>query len=103
MRAVNKPDKLLLNNPNMFHALCAAPNTDAIRETFFVSQLSHRHQIHYHDQGDFIVDDRYILEIGGAGKTAGQLGNQPDSYIVADNIETGAPRQIPLWTLGMIY
>jgi predicted AAA+ superfamily ATPase len=103
MRTVNKPDKLLLNNPNLFHALCAAPNIGAIRETFFVSQLSHRHQVHYHDQGDFIVDDRFIFEIGGAGKTAGQLGNQADSYIAADDIETGAPGKIPLWIFGMGY
>ena len=103
MRTVNKPDKLLLNNPNLFHTLCAAPNIGAIRETFFVSQLSHRHQVHYHDQGDFIVDDRFIFEIGGAGKTAGQLGNQADSYIATDDIETGAPGQIPLWIFGMGY
>ena len=103
MRTVNKPDKLLLNNPNLFHTLCAAPNIGAIRETFFVSQLSHRHQVHYHDQGDFIVDDRFIFEIGGAGKTASQLGNQVDSYIAADDIETGAPGRIPLWIFGMGY
>jgi hypothetical protein len=103
MRTINKPDKLLLNNPNLFHALCAAPNIGAIRETFFVSQLSHRHQVHYHDQGDFIVDDRFIFEIGGAGKIAGQLGNQADSYIAADDIETGAPGRIPLWMFGMGY
>jgi len=103
MRTVNKPDKLLPNNPNLFHTLCAAPNIGAIRETFFVSQLAHRHQIHYHNQGDFIVDDRFIFEIGGAGKTAGQLGSQTDSYIAADDIETGAPGQIPLWIFGMGY
>jgi hypothetical protein len=103
MRTVNKPDKLLLNNPNLFHTLCAAPNIGAIRETFFVSQLSHRHQVHYHDQGDFMVDDRFIFEIGGAGKTAGKLGNQADSFIAADDIETGAPGQIPLWIFGMGY
>ena len=52
----------------------------------------------------FIVDDRFIFEIGGtAGKTAGQLGNQADSYIAADDIETGAPGQIPLWIFGMGY
>lgn len=72
MRTANKPDKLLLNNPNLFHILCAAPNNGAIRETFFVSHLSHRHQVQYHDKGDFIVDDRFIFEIGGAGKIAGQ-------------------------------
>lgn len=49
MRTVNHPDKLLLNNANLFHALCATPNIGSIRETFFVSQLSHGHQVHYHD------------------------------------------------------
>ncbi len=103
MRTMNKPDKLLLNNPNLFHALCANPNIGAIRKTFFVSQLSHGHQIHYHDQGDFIVDDRFIFEIGGSSKTARQLGQQSNAYIVADDIETGTTRQIPLWAFGMGY
>ena len=101
MRTVNKPDKLLLNNTNLFYALCASPNIGAIRETFFVSQLFHNHQVHYHDQGDFIVDEKYIFEIGGSGKTARQLQQQANAYIVADDIETGAPKQIPLWAFGM--
>lgn len=103
MRAVNRPDRLLLNNPNLFYALCAAPNIGAIRETFFVSQLSYGHQVHYHDQGDFIVDDSLIFEIGGAGKTARQLGQQANAYIAADDIETGEGRKIPLWLFGMGY
>ncbi|PIX80606.1 MAG: AAA family ATPase, partial [Piscirickettsiaceae bacterium CG_4_10_14_3_um_filter_44_349] len=61
MRAVNKPDKLLLNNPNLFQVLCANPNTGSLRESFFVSQLSYQHQVHYHDQGDFLVNDQYIF------------------------------------------
>ncbi len=103
MRAVNRPDKLLLNNPNLFYALCASPNIGSIRETFFVSQLAHAHQIHYHNQGDFIVNDQYIFEIGGASKTATQLGDQKKGYVVADDIEIGAPKQIPLWAFGMMY
>lgn len=103
MRTVNRPDKLLLNNANLFHALCAAPNIGSIRETFFVSQLSYDHQVHYHNRGDFIVDDKYIFEIGGASKTADQLDGQDCAYIAADDIETGAPWQIPLWIFGMMY
>jgi len=103
MRTVNRPDKLLLNNPNLFHALCAMPNIGAIRETFFVSQLSYGHQVHYHDQGDFIVDDTFVFEIGGPGKTAHQLGGRKNSYVAADEIVTGAPWQIPLWIFGMNY
>ncbi len=103
MRAVNKPDKLLLNNPNLFQVLCASPNTGTLREAFFVSQLSSGHQVHYHHRGDFIVDDKYIFEIGGAHKTSGQLGDQPNAYVVSDDIETGPPKQIPLWMFGMGY
>ena len=103
MRAVNKPDKLLLNNPNLFQILCASPNTGTLREAFFVSQLSHAHQVHYHDRSDFIVDDKYIFEIGGAQKTSGQLGDQANAYVVSDDIETGTPKQIPLWIFGMNY
>lgn len=103
MRTVNKPDKLLLNNPNLFYALCASPNIGAIRETFFVSQLLSSHQVHYHDKGDFVVDEKYIFEIGGAAKNGRQLENQTNAYIVADDIETGAPRQIPLWLFGMMW
>lgn len=103
MRAVNKPDKLLLNNPNLFYALCAAPELGAIRETFFVSQLSHGHQVHYHDRGDFIVDEQFVFEIGGSGKSGRQLERQAGAFLVADNIETGAPNRIPLWLFGMGY
>jgi uncharacterized protein len=103
MRTINRPDKLLLNNPNLFHALCVTPNIGSIRESFFVSQLSHSHQVHYHNQGYFIVDEQFIFEIGGTGKTTKQFGQQAKAYIVADDIETGAPKQIPLWAFGMLY
>jgi len=103
MRVVNKPDRLLLNNPNLFYALCSTPNSGSIREVFFVSQVSYSHQVHYHDQGDFLVDDTYVFEIGGSSKTSRQLGKQTNAYVVSDNIETGAPRQIPLWIFGLGY
>ncbi len=103
MRAVNKPDKLLLNNPNLFHVLCAAPDTGALRESFFVSQLSVLHQVHYHDRGDFVVDDQVVFEIGGPRKTARQLDDHLSAHVVADGIETGTPQQIPLWLFGMLY
>ncbi|MDX2472853.1 MAG: AAA family ATPase, partial [Candidatus Krumholzibacteria bacterium] len=103
MRTVTRPNKLMLNNPNMFFALCASPNPGAVRETFFVSQVSRGHEVHYHDQGDFIVDEKYIFEIGGPGKTQKQLGKQSKAFVVADGIESGAPWQIPLWVFGMGY
>lgn len=103
MRTVNKPDKLLLDNTNLFHVLCATPNLGSLRESFFVSQLSSQHQIHYHDKGDFIVDDEWVFEIGGAKKTLKQLDGNPKGYAAIDDVAVGENRRIPLWLFGMGY
>ena len=103
MRAVNRPDKLLLDNPNLFTVLCASSNIGSIRESFFVSQVGLKHQIHYHDKGDFIVNDKQVFEIGGASKSDAQLEGNPNGYVVADNIEIGFDNKIPLWLFGFLY
>jgi hypothetical protein len=103
MRTVNKPDKLLLDNTNLFYALCAAPNIGSIRESFFVSQLAYQHQVHYYDKGDFLVDDRWVFEIGGANKTLKQLDGNPRGYVAVDDVVMGDGKRIPLWLFGMLY
>jgi hypothetical protein len=103
MRTVNKPDKLLLDNTNLFYALCAAPNIGSIRESFFVSQLAYQHQVHYHDKGDFLVDDQWVFEIGGANKTLKQLDGNPHGYVAVDDVVMGDGKRIPLWLFGMLY
>ena len=103
MWTVNKPDKLLLSNPNIFQVLCAQPNIGSMRESFFVSQLSYAHQIHYHDRADFIVDDTFVFEIGGSSKTRKQIKGVDAAYIVQDNIEVGSLKEIPLWAFGFLY
>jgi len=103
MRAVNRPDKLLLDNPNLFTVLCASANIGSIRESFFVSQVGLKHQVHYHDKGDFIVDDHYVFEIGGVSKSDKQLEGNPNGYVVADDIEIGFDKKIPLWLFGFLY
>jgi len=103
MRAVNRPDKLLLDNPNLFTVLCASANIGSIRESFFVSQVGLKHQVHYHDKGDFIVNDKNVFEIGGASKSDAQLEGNPNGYVVSDDIEIGFDKKIPLWLFGFIY
>lgn len=103
MRAVNRPDKLLLNNPNLFKVLCANPNMGSIRESFFVSQMRYQHQVHYHDQGDFLIDEQFIFEIGGAKKTLSQIKNQNQAFLALDDIEVGHGQAIPLWLFGFLY
>ena len=102
IRAVNKPDKLLLDNPNLFQVLCSGSNQGSIRESFFVSQLGLKHQVHYHDRGDFVVDDKWAFEVGGASKTSAQLQGTK-GFIAADDIEVGFENKIPLWLFGFLY
>lgn len=103
MRAVNRPDKLLLNNPNLFTVLCANPNIGSLRESFFVSQVRFQHQVHYHDQGDFLVDDQWVFEIGGAHKNSSQLKHQEKAFLALDDLEVGHANTIPLWMFGLLY
>jgi len=104
MRAVNKPDKLLLDNPNLFNILCASPDIGSIRESFFVSAIleSRKHQIHYHDQGDFCIDEKFVFEIGGKSKDGKQLAGLSNGYIAADGLEIGDGKKIPLWLFGFL-
>lgn len=101
---LTKPEKLFLNNTSLFHALSeGVPNIGAVRETFFMNQLSAMHQVNYAASGDFLVDKKWVFEIGGNNKPTKQISNIKHSYIAADNIETGYGRTISLWLFGFLY
>ena len=102
-KTVQVPNKILLNNPNLFAVLCAKPDLGALRESFFVSQLQTKHQIHYHHQGDFLLDDKIVIEVGGKSKDAKQIEGLDNAYLALDNIEFGYGNAIPLWLFGFIY
>ncbi|WP_377912897.1 ATP-binding protein [Algoriphagus aquatilis] len=101
---LQKPDKIYLENTNFQYAL-APKNTEkgSIRETFLVNQLSYQYQVEYVDQGDFLIDQTYTLEVGGSGKTKKQIQRIPNSFIVSDDLEYGTGTKIPLWMFGFLY
>ena len=100
--SMNKPDKILLNNPNLFKALCLSSNKGTLRESFFTSMLAN-HRIIYAKTGDYLIDDTYLFEIGGKNKDFSQIKNLPNSYLAIDDIELGGERKIPLWLFGFLY
>jgi len=102
-KALRKPDKLYLANPNLANALCFEKDKGTIRETFFASILSYSHRLHYLDKGDFLVDEKYVFEIGGKSKDFSQIKNIKNSYLAVDDIEIGFERKIPLWLFGFLY
>jgi len=102
--ALNKPEKIYLNNPNIAYLLADSnANTGNIRETFFMNQLQHIHNVEYPAKGDFLVDETYTFEVGGKNKTTQQIAGIENAYVVADNIEIPVGNKIPLWMFGFLY
>ncbi len=54
-------------------------------------------------KGDFLVDEKYIFEIGGKNKSFAQIADIPNSFVVADDIEVGFGNKVPLWLFGFLY
>ncbi|HWK56656.1 MAG TPA: AAA family ATPase [Parapedobacter sp.] len=102
---MEKPGKLLLDNPNLFHAISTQPkNEGSVRESFFVSQLRNAgHRVDLAKKGDFVLDGRYTIEVGGAKKSFRQLAGLDNAYIAADDIEVGNGNRVPLWLFGFLY
>lgn len=101
---LQKPEKIYLNNTNISFLLASeAPDKGTLRETFFLNQLKCGHVVETSKVGDFIIDNKYIFEIGEKNKTRKQIKETPEAYIVADDIETGAYNKIPLWLFGLLY
>jgi predicted AAA+ superfamily ATPase len=102
-KTIQIPNKILLNNPNLFAVLCAKADIGAIRESFIVSQLLTDHQVHYHHQGDFLIDEKVVLEVGGKSKDTKQIAGMKNAYLAIDDIESGYDNTIPLWLFGFLY
>ena len=51
----------------------------------------------------FVVDGRYLFEVGGEKKRFTQIKDICESYVVSDNIEAGTGNRIPLWLFGFLY
>ena len=98
-----KPDKIYLQNPNLMFALTLRANRGTLRETFFMNQLSALHEVTYPSKGDFLVDGRWLFEVGGKGKSFEQIKDLPDCYLAVDDIETSRGNRVPLWLFGFLY
>lgn len=100
-KSLAKPQKILLNNSSLMYAL-DAPQIGAARESTFASLVNANHTVGFAKEGDFMVDGRYLFEVGGKGKGFAQIRNIPDSFVVADDIEYGFCNKIPLWLFGFL-
>jgi len=103
IKKINKPAKIYLNNTNLLYAYCENSKIGTIRETFFANQVTQKHTLHISQKGDFTIDEKYHIEVGGKNKTFEQIKDMENSYVVADDIEIGFKNKIPLWLFGFLY
>lgn len=98
-----KPGKILFDNPSVMQALGIINKTGTVRESFVASMLSNVGNLYAADEGDFSLDKEKLFEVGGKNKGFSQIADKPDSYILADNIESGMGNKIPIWLTGFLY
>ena len=104
LKRMQKPDKIYLENTNLLQALSLTQvEVGTQRETFFVNQLSHKHQVEYGKQADFLIDRRYTIEVGGQSKDGKQIAGTQNAFIAADGIEYAFGNKLPLWLFGFLY
>ena len=104
LRRLQKPDKIYLENPNLLYAFAPTQlHIGMVRETFVLNQLKMKHTINYPLAGDFLVDEKYLLEIGGPSKTARQIAKTKNAYVVADDFDFAVGQKIPIWLFGLLY
>jgi uncharacterized protein len=101
---LQKPNKIYLENPNFVYALQAHPSIGTVRETFFLNQVRNSGaSIVYSPKGDFLVDEAFVIEVGGKGKDSRQIKGQENALLALDEIEIGFANRIPLWLFGFMY
>jgi uncharacterized protein len=104
---IRKPGKIYLNNTNLLNAVHGSLKLESeiggIREIFFVNQVSCGHKVALHDKGDFMVDEKWIVEVGGKGKNNKQIKGEQEAYLAVDDVKIGFGNKIPLYLFGFLY
>jgi len=102
--ALQKLDKMHLQNPNLMHQLApAGVNAGAFRKTFLVNQLASAQEVQPASKGDFSVDGRWTLELGGPHKGKAQITPIENAFVVRDLLEYPQANSLPLWAFGRLY
>jgi predicted AAA+ superfamily ATPase len=99
---LTKPEKIYLNNTNLHFAYCSNTEIGTLREGFFGSMMED-FDLYIPKNGDFIINDKYTIEVGGKGKKYNQIKDILNSFVVADDIEIGSGNIIPLYLFGFLY
>jgi predicted AAA+ superfamily ATPase len=101
LKQLEKPEKIYLDNTNLLNI--ADLEVGTARETFFLNALSQNYNVTYPQKGDFLVENKFLFEVGGRNKGFSQIKDIENSFITFDDVEIGHGNKIPLWLFGFLY
>ncbi len=101
LKRLEKPEKIYLDNTNLLNI--ADLEVGTARETFFLNALSQNYNVTYPQKGDFLVENKFLFEVGGRNKGFSQIKDIENSFITFDDVEIGHGNKIPLWLFGFLY
>jgi len=104
MGSMDKPDRIYLGDTNLAFALCAPeqPDRGALRETFLLASLPAGTPVCAAPKGDFLIEGKHTVEVGGPNKDSRQIKDIPHAYLAIDDIEHGSSKRVPLWLFGLL-
>ncbi|MFW5702764.1 MAG: hypothetical protein ACOCXP_02240, partial [Candidatus Dojkabacteria bacterium] len=106
------PEKTLPSNANIMTArripLLEGDKIGKFREVFAISHIANSigmDKVRNTKSGDFLVEDKYYIEVGGQNKNLKQVGNVEDGFLFTGNSTSVdlSGRKIPLYLLGLLY
>ncbi|MDP1609383.1 MAG: AAA family ATPase [Chlamydiales bacterium] len=104
IRRLESPSKIYLNNPNQLYAIASqVPDKGTVRETFFLNMTLQNHEVTLPGNGDFLINQEWLFEVGGKNKGFEQICLEKNGYLACDDLEQGAGNKIPLWLFGFLY
>ena len=103
LKHLGSPNKIYCDNSNLMYVLSSQPDKGTLREAFFNNQIQAVREVSYPKRGDFLVDDKFLFEVGGPRKSFEQIKDEPCSFLAIDGIEVGRASRIPLWLFGFLY
>jgi len=100
---LTKPDKVYFENTNLLYAFDVANvNSGTMRETFVMNALHTAGEVSTPVKGDFMMNKKYIIEVGGPSKNFSQISGMPNTILVKEGIAKGATDILPMWSLGLL-
>jgi hypothetical protein len=110
LKSVRKPEKVYLENTNLLAVITnpqrVEPSIGTVRETFLCCALRPGHAVKSLGTIDFLVDERWAIEVGGPRKDARQINTGKATalklLLAIDGIEAGSGNRVPLHLFGLL-